>query len=111
MKNGLRISKRRSTRKEENRDKRFGLRQFFLPVSHPNKLELASADSTQSFWKIVSQVSFQFLAEFLVLHNSLETACTLLVRSVNRKGVHFEPVTFQAAYIVRHDRFKYPVLI
>ena len=111
MKNGLRTSKRRSTRKEENRDKRFGLRQFFLPVAHPYTLELASVHPAQSFWKIVSKVSFEIFAELFVFHDSLEAACALLVRSVNGKGVHFESVTLQTAYIVRHDRFKYSVLI
>ena len=67
--------------------------------------------SAQFFRKIVTKVPFELLTEFFAFHDRSETACTLLMRPIDGKGVHFKAITLQTSDIVRHDRFEYPVLI
>lgn len=66
---------------------------------------------SQFIGKVVSEVSLQTFCEFLVLHYGTETACTLLVCSVDAEGCDLDTVSFQFLDIGFEDGLKYPVLI
>ena len=66
---------------------------------------------SQFLGKVVSEVSLQTSGKFLVFHDGIEAAYTLLVCSVDGKGSDLDAVSFQLLDIGSEDGLKYPVLI
>lgn len=66
---------------------------------------------SQCFGKVVSEVSLQTSCKLFVFHDGIETACTLLVGTVDTKGGDLDAFSFQFDDIGFEDRDEYPVLV